>query len=222
MPRGAVCGASAAGATGSASAWATPRRSASSPVSYISVTMSQPPTSSPSTKSCGIVGQLETADSSWRMRGSGRTSTAAYGLPSASSAAAVRAEKPHIGRSGVPFMKRMTSCSEIASPMASRISFSLVSLTWSSLRSGFEGQCVDGAADLGAEHRVDAPVLLDPAHGGELRGDHLRPEVIAAAREVGDVHAGIRNGSLDALLELVGTRHTTSVATATLREALDR
>ena len=50
---------------------------ASSPVSYISVMMSQPPTSSPLTNSWGIVGQLEIADSSWRMRGSGRMSTAA-------------------------------------------------------------------------------------------------------------------------------------------------
>ena len=76
--------------------------------------MSQPPTSSPRANSCGIVGQFEIALSSWRMRGSGRTSTAAYGAPSASSAATVRAEKPHIGCSGEPFMKRMISCSLIA------------------------------------------------------------------------------------------------------------
>ena len=65
----------------------TPSVSASSPDSYISVMMSQPPTSSPRTNSCGIVGQLESADSSWRIRGSGRMSTAANGVPSASSAA---------------------------------------------------------------------------------------------------------------------------------------
>ena len=52
--------------------------SASSPDSYISMTMSQPPTSLPSTKSCGIVGQSEIAESSWRIRGSGRMSSAAY------------------------------------------------------------------------------------------------------------------------------------------------
>ena len=54
-----------------------PSVSASSPDWYISETMSQPPTSSPSTNSCGIVGQLESAESSWRIRGSGRMSTAA-------------------------------------------------------------------------------------------------------------------------------------------------
>ena len=60
----------------------------------------QPPTSSPSTKSCGIVGQLEIAESSWRMRGSGRMSTAANGVPAACSAATVRAENPHVGLLG--------------------------------------------------------------------------------------------------------------------------
>ena len=94
---------------------------ASSPDSYISVTMSQPPISSPSTNSCGIVGQLEIADSSWRMRGSGRMSTAAKGVSSACSIATVRAEKPHAGASGVPFMNRITRCSAIASAIASRI-----------------------------------------------------------------------------------------------------
>ena len=59
----------------------TPRASCSSPDSYISVTMSQPPTNSPSMNSCGIVGQFETVESSWRIRGSGRMLTAANGLP---------------------------------------------------------------------------------------------------------------------------------------------
>ena len=75
---GGAPGSAATGASAGASLGAsTPSTSASSPDSYISVTMSQPPTSSPLTNSCGIVGQLEIADSSWRMRGSGRMSTAA-------------------------------------------------------------------------------------------------------------------------------------------------
>ena len=59
------------------------------------------------------------------MRGSGSTSTAANGAPSASSAATERAEKPHIGCSGVPFMKRMTSFSLIAPAIASRSGLSV-------------------------------------------------------------------------------------------------
>ena len=50
--------------------------------------MSAPPTNSPLMKSWGIVGQLEIAESSWRIRGSGRMSTAANGTPVASRAAA--------------------------------------------------------------------------------------------------------------------------------------
>src|SRR4051812_32304934 len=55
------------------------------------------------------------------MRGSGRMSTAANGVSSDCSAATVRAEKPQAGASGVPFMNRITLCSEIASEIASRI-----------------------------------------------------------------------------------------------------
>jgi hypothetical protein len=104
MPRGCgaagvACGTS--GATGSAGASA-PSASCSSPASNISMTMSLPPISSPSTNSCGVVGQLEIALSSWRMRGSGRMSTAANGTPTACSAPAARALKPHIGCSGSP------------------------------------------------------------------------------------------------------------------------
>src|SRR4051794_41775713 len=84
--------------------------------------MSQPPTSSPSTNSCGIVGQLEIADSSARMRGSGSTSTAAKGAPADCSAATVRAEKPQAGASGLPFMNRITRCSAIACAIAARTS----------------------------------------------------------------------------------------------------
>ena len=119
-PAGAACGASAGGST--------PRIWASSPASYISATMSAPPTSSPSTNSCGIVGQFEMADSSCRIRGSGRMSTAAKDAPSESRYCTVRAENPQRGCSGVPFMKRITSCSPIASVMASRMGL-VVSLT---------------------------------------------------------------------------------------------
>ena len=77
-------------------------RLASSPDSYISVTMSQPPTSSPRTKSCGIVGQFDSADSSWRMRGSGRMSTAANGR-------AQRLERRHRAR-GEAAARRARAC----------------------------------------------------------------------------------------------------------------
>ena len=50
-------------------------------------------------------------------------STAANRVSSACRAATVRAEKPHAGASGVPFMNRITSLCSMASAMASRIGF---------------------------------------------------------------------------------------------------
>jgi hypothetical protein len=49
-------------------------------------------------------------------------SSAAYCTPSALSAPAVRAEKPHAGWCGVPFMNSMTLFSLIAFSMKPRIS----------------------------------------------------------------------------------------------------
>jgi hypothetical protein len=83
--------------------------------------MSQPPTSSPSTNSWGIVGQFDSALSCSRIAGWGRMSTAANGVPSDCRAPTVRAENPQRGCSGVPFMKRITRFSSIAALMASRI-----------------------------------------------------------------------------------------------------
>ena len=62
---------------------------------------------------------------------------------------------------------------------------------------------MDGAADLGAEDGVDAPVLLDPAHRRELRRHDLGAEMVAAAGEVGDLHARIGYRGLDALFQLL-------------------
>src|SRR3954454_19192241 len=93
-----------------------------------------------------------------------------------------------MGCSGRPFMKRMTSCSEMALAISSRTGL-VVSLT-RLLRLGDEGQGMDGTADVGPEHRVHTAVLLDAAQLGELGRDDSGPEVIAGAGEVG--HAGGR------------------------------
>src|SRR4051794_11055943 len=209
MPSGPAAGSAPAGAcAGAASGGSTPSASCSSPLSYISLTMSQPPTSSPSTKSCGIVGQLDSADSSWRIRGSGRMSTAANGAPVDCRAATVRAENPHAGISGVPFMKRMTSLSRIASAIASRRGFSVCSDMGKLLRGlGLHAQRVDGAADLAGEDVHHELVLLDAAQAGEGGRHDGGPEVVPAARPVLYLGAGLRYGGLDALLDLVGRRH---------------
>jgi hypothetical protein len=204
---GPAAGPSPCGASSGASAGAwTPRTCASSPVSYISATMSAPPTSSPLTKSCGMVGHWEIPDSSWRMRGSGRMSTAANGAPSACRAPAVRAEKPQAGASGVPFMKRMTGLSSIADWIASRMGLSDMQALLGG-RGGLEGEGVDRAADLRAEDVVDQLVLGDAREAGELGRDDGGAEVVPAARPVLHLGRGARQGGLDARLDLVRRGH---------------
>src|SRR3954471_24972950 len=205
MPSGAGDGSAPAGASpGAAAGASTPSVCASSPDSYISMMMSDPPSSSPLTNSCGIVGHSEIALSSWRIRGSGSTSTAANGTSSACRHAVARAEKPQAGASGTPFIKRMTSLSRIASAIASRRGFS-VSLISLGLRG--QGQGVDGATDLVAEHGIDHPVLLEARLADEGGGDDGGPEVVAAAGPI--LHAGARlgDGGFDPVLDVLGSGH---------------
>src|SRR3954454_11196519 len=116
-------------------------------------------------------------------------------------------------------MKRMTSCSEMALAISSRMGL-VVSLT-RLLRLGDEGQGMDGAADVGPEHRVHAAMLLDAAHLGELGCADRGPEVVAGAGEVGHARARAGDGRLDARLQVVRRGHLTErVAAATLREVL--
>src|SRR5947207_3407521 len=67
-------------------------------------TMSHPPMSFPPTYTCGIVGQLEKRLIASRFSGSASTSIALKGTPTSLSTCTVAAEKPHIGKLGVPFM----------------------------------------------------------------------------------------------------------------------
>ena len=77
--------------------------------------MSAPPTSSPLTNTCGIVGQPLIAVRSWRICGSGSTSTAVTVAPARRSACSARSELPHMTNCGVPFMKIATSEPSITS-----------------------------------------------------------------------------------------------------------
>src|SRR5476649_3060324 len=84
----------------------------SSPRWYISITMSQPPTSSPSTHSCGKVGQLAYFGISARISGFCKISTYAKRSPQAERACTACAEKPQLGNFGEPFMYRRIGFSE--------------------------------------------------------------------------------------------------------------
>src|SRR4029453_15356234 len=110
--------------------------------------MSAPPTSSPLTKTRGIVGQPERLESSWRKRGSGRMSTAVTGAPAGRRAERGGCELPQATKLGVPFMKSATG------------SVSMISLIWS--------PSVIGAL---SSFRLD-PELVDRAIR-ERRGERL-------------------------------------------------
>src|SRR6202035_1094821 len=177
------------------------------------------------------------ADSSWRMRGSGRMSTAAKGTSRDCRMATVRAEKPQAGASGVPFMNRITFFSPIASAIASRIGFdsSLVAGTgWGSLLIigtgsnwldmgsswlsvglvvrrglGLQGEGVDRSADLPVEDLVDETVLLDAAAPLERGGRDGRAEMVPSAGVVLDLDGSARNRGLDAVAYVLHGRHRT-------------
>src|SRR3954454_19430634 len=104
-------------------------------------------------------------------------------------------------------MKRMISCSEMALAISSRMGL-VVSLT-RLLRLGDEGQGMDGAADVGPEHRVHTAMLLDAAQPGELGSDDFGAEVVSPACEVDHLGASPWDRGLDALLEIVRRRHLT-------------
>src|SRR4051812_7768869 len=141
--------------------------------------MSAPPTSSPLTKTCGMVGQPEISCSSWRMAGSGRMFTAVTGAPASRSARSARSEFPHMTNWGVPFMKSVTGSFSITCWIVL-----LSSLIGPSRR---DSHLVNGAVcERLCERRVDQLVLLEPREPVETRSgdDHL--EVVAAAGAVFD------------------------------------
>ena len=199
--------------------------------------MSQPPSSSPSRNSCGIVGQFEIAESSWRIRGSGRMSTAANGVlellqhrdRARGEAAGGRLggalhEQDHLvlgerlgdrlaDRVGLLARRR---CGGLGGARHHRQGLGLAGHGGSWLSQWVwicEGVCVFSAsawiaaADFRAEDRVDEAVLLDPAEPVERRRGDRRAEVIAAAGVVLDVGLRAVDRGLDALLYVLGGGH---------------
>jgi len=75
---------------------------------HISIVVSQPPMNSPSTYTCGIVGQFEYDLMPSRRSGSASTLKPLKLVPSALRICTTVFEKPHCGWSGTPFMKTTT------------------------------------------------------------------------------------------------------------------
>ena len=117
--------------------------------------MSAPPISSPFTKTCGIVGQPEISDSSWRIAGSGRTSTAVTGAP----ALAQRAQRT-VGvaahdelRRSLHEQRHRLVVDDVLDPFAQLVAHASLRL---------DSKLVDGAvAQRLGERLVDEPVLVE-------------------------------------------------------------
>src|SRR5215470_8914302 len=117
-----------------------------------------------------------------RISGSWSTSTVSKSAPSRSRMATARLEKPHWGKSAVPFMKSTTSLALTRSAMRFR-----ASLTNRLLRHrGFELQCVKLTPDPAPKRGIDRLMLLDPGHAGETLAHDPRSIVVAVAGKVAD------------------------------------
>ena len=190
----------------SSSGCSTPSSSASSPDSNISMMMSEPPTSSLFTNSWGIVGQPDSPDSSSRMRGSGRMSSAAYWTPSALSApgrARREAARGLVGRAlheqhHAVLVDRLLD--EVADLVVGHGVAPGVEVLMESAWMAPPISC--------AEHVVDQLVLLDPRQALEPVRHDLGAEMVAAAGEVVDPDLRARQRRSDALLEFCRCWHS--------------
>src|SRR6266567_2121371 len=140
----------------------------------------------------------------WRTEGSARTSMPLNLTPRWLRIWTTAAEKPHCGKTGVPFMKSTTGASPICWRMRSCRVGSIVSilvLSGAAAAAGAQASCsfrsIFGCAGLQrkrvqlvahpAEQRlIDQLVLLDPGFAAERAGDDLRGIVIAVAAQILD------------------------------------
>src|SRR3954470_2955387 len=117
--------------------------------------------------------------------------------------AIARLEKPHWGKSAVPFMNRTTSFELTISSRRA-----LVSVIGKFLIGGGGGQLerVELSPHPPAERFVDALVLADPRQAAEALGDDAGGIMVAVAGQVGDLDPRVGNGGADQLLD-VGRGH---------------
>src|SRR5260370_2849118 len=83
---------------------------------------------SPLTYSCGTVGQFENSLMPWRTEGSAKTSMPLNLTPRWLRICTTAAEKPHCGKTGVPFMKSTTGASPLCWRMRSCRVMSILSV----------------------------------------------------------------------------------------------
>src|SRR6202047_3330127 len=119
-------------------------------------------------------------------------------------------EKPHCGKSGVPFMNKTTSLVSIVDWISSLIaiagSFQITVFAWKMRgnlrrRTGLKLQRMQFATHGAAERFVDELMLLELGFADEFRGNDDRRIMVVVAGKVGDFDLGVRNALLDQALD---------------------
>src|SRR5665213_1691694 len=160
-----------------------------------------------------MVGQFEYSLMPWRTDGSDSTSMPLNFTPSWVRICTTAAEKPHCGKTGVPFMKSTTgwsvmSCLMRSMTVASAMARSSDSILW---RARLQGQRVKLVAHAALERLVDHLVLLHAVLALEGGGDHLRGVMVAVAAQILDRDARVGQAFLDQPFDRVRVdRHSAS------------
>src|SRR5579862_3194238 len=150
-----------------------------------------------------MVGQFENSLMPWRISGSDSTSIPLNLTPMWLSTWTTRAEKPHCGKTGVPFMNSTTGLAAISLRMRSKTGFSsdMVTGFLFSDRLGGEGQRMQLAAHPRTQRRVDELMLLHTAASLELGGAHMGGVVVAVAAQILDRDLRVRQTLADQALD---------------------
>src|SRR6185437_12090990 len=159
-----------------------------------------------------MVGQLENSFMPWRTEESVSTSTPLNLTPRWLRICTTAAEKPHCGKTGVPFMKSttgllVTSCLIRSNTMLFVIclgSFAANRAPWRASvlgRARLQGEGVQLVAHAAAQGLVDHLMLLDARLALEGGGDDMRRVMVAVAPEILDRHPRIGEAVADQLLD---------------------
>src|SRR5512139_1148270 len=148
-----------------------------------------------------------------RISGSCSTSTVSNLTPRWSRMATARLEKPHCGKSALPFMNRTTSSALTISSirwLASLIS----SLLFRHRRRQL--QRVERAAHPPAERLIDRLVLLDPRQAPEALRNDARRIMVPVAGKIDDLDARVGDPLADQSLDIL-RRHRHDRISSALR-----
>src|ERR1700753_1983709 len=142
-----------------------------------------------------MVGHWENSLIPWRNAGSARMSMPLKVTSRWFSTWTTAAEKPHCGKTGVPFMNSTTSVAPISCSICLKTGLSLISV--SLFRRCLQSQRVQFVAHPPLQRRIDHLVLLNAGFSLEGRRHYIGSVMVAVTPEVVDANCRIGQGLLD-------------------------